>query len=329
MKRPRLLLAEDDEALASLLEEYLLEANYDVTVHRRGDTALESLKQQQFDLVLTDIVMPGADGLTLLRHVVHDDHSDTLVILMTGYSGIENALKFTKQGSVSFGYSIDADKIKFYVKDTGIGIGEKDKKIIFERFSQADNEYTKAGTGTGLGLSIAKGLVELLGGTIWLENTLTEGTTFIFTIPLVSVNQKETYVSIVKEDMIKNNTEEKTILVAEDELTNFIYIREVLKVFNIKIIRAENGQEAVDLFNENKDINLILMDIKMPILNGYEATLEIRKTSTTIPIIAVTAYAMAEDEALAMKAGCNEYISKPVSKGLLYNVIKKYLHLDL
>ncbi|WP_338356649.1 ATP-binding protein [Yeosuana marina] len=241
---------------------------------------------------------------------------------------IENALKFTKQGSVTFGYSIDKDKIKFYVKDTGIGISEKDKKIIFNRFSQVDNEYTKAVTGTGLGLSIAKGLVELLGGNIWVENTLTEGSTFIFTVPFVSDNQKETYVSIVKEDMIKNNTEEKTILVAEDELTNFIYIREVLKVFNIKIIRAENGQEAVDLFKENKDINLILMDIKMPILNGYEATLEIRKTSTTVPIIAITAYAMAEDEALAMKAGCNEYISKPVSKGLLYNVIKKYLHLD-
>lgn len=102
MKRPRLLLAEDDEALASLLEEYLLEANYDVTVHRRGDTALESLKQQQFDLVLTDIVMPGADGLTLLRHVVHDDHSDTLVILMTGYSGIENALHAVEQGAYDF-----------------------------------------------------------------------------------------------------------------------------------------------------------------------------------------------------------------------------------
>ncbi len=242
---------------------------------------------------------------------------------------IENALKFTKQGSVTFGYSIDKDKIKFYVKDTGIGINEKDKKIIFKRFSQADNEYTKAGTGTGLGLSIAKGLVELLGGSIWLENTLKGGATFIFTIPFIAVNQKETYVSMVKEDMFKNNTVEKTILVAEDELTNFIYIREVLKVFNFQIIRAENGQEAVDLFNENKNIDLVLMDIKMPILNGYEATLEIRKANTTIPIIAVTAYAMAEDEALAMKAGCNEYISKPVSKRVLYNVMKKYLHLEL
>ncbi|WP_347239252.1 response regulator [Mariprofundus sp. KV] len=102
MKRPRLLLAEDDEALASLLEEYLLEANYDVTVHRRGDTALEALGQDRFDLVLTDIVMPGADGLTLLRHVVHDELSDTLVILMTGYSGIENALHAVEQGAYDF-----------------------------------------------------------------------------------------------------------------------------------------------------------------------------------------------------------------------------------
>jgi len=101
VSRPRLLLAEDDEALASLLEEYLLEANYDVTVHRRGDTALAALKQDRFDLVLTDIVMPGADGLTLLRHV-HDGLDDTLVILMTGYSGIENALHAVEQGAYDF-----------------------------------------------------------------------------------------------------------------------------------------------------------------------------------------------------------------------------------
>lgn len=121
-----------------------------------------------------------------------------------------------------------------------------------------------------------------------------------------------------------------TVLIVEDEVTNFIYIREVLKAFNLNILHAENGLEAVEMFKENKDtIDLVLMDVKMPIMDGYQATLEIRKINSTIPIIAITAYALVEEETRAMNAGCNQYVSKPVSKNTLNDIILSYLDIQV
>lgn len=281
----------------------------------------------QFSLQIQkkDVTLKFSKGLTDNDSFIKTDKIRLMQVLS---NLIENALKFTKQGSVSFGYTIEDAKIKFYVEDTGIGINPKDQKLIFDRFSQVENDYSKEASGTGLGLAIAKGIVDLFKGEIYLESTIKKGTTFYFTIPYVQEQPNKTYVSMVQKEKPLLEKKGTTILVAEDEITNFIYIREVLKKFDFTIIHAENGKEALRYFKENKDIDLVLMDIKMPIMDGYETTLAIREISSTVPIIAITAYAMAEDESQALAAGCNEYISKPASKQKLYDLIFQYLNIE-
>jgi len=239
---------------------------------------------------------------------------------------IENALKFTQKGLVRFGYTIESDMVQFFIEDSGIGIEEQSKDIIFERFHQGNNQSLKSGKGNGLGLAISKGIVELLGGTIWLEKTSEKGSTFMFTIPFTPVKKNDSLIVEPHPPLKIRDKSHKTILIVEDEVTNFIYLREVLKVFDFKIIHVQNGLEAVEQFTKHKhDIDLVFMDIKMPIMDGYEATINIRKHNKTVPIIAITAYAMEEDENKAMKAGCNHYLSKPVSKQNLYDTILNYL----
>jgi PAS domain S-box-containing protein len=239
---------------------------------------------------------------------------------------IENALKFTEEGSVTFGYEVTSNLLKFHVKDTGIGINDHDKTLIFERFTQVNQNYLKATEGTGLGLAIAKGIIDSFGGTIWVEDNETQGTIINFEIPYLPASiplKKEK--AFLKPINVNSSGYKYKVLVAEDELTNFIFIREVLKHYDVEILHAENGKIAVELFQEHKNIDLVFMDIKMPVMDGYDATLQIRDISSTVPIIAITAYAMAEDETRALKAGCNEYVSKPTSKWLLNNLIGKYL----
>lgn len=236
---------------------------------------------------------------------------------------IENALKFTDEGSITFGYTIESNNMQFFVKDTGMGVEPKYRETIFDRFTQVENEnFTEYGN--GLGLSIAKGLVELLKGEIWIDPNTKKGSKFLFTIPYVPVIQKDSFSSIAKETTADIEIERKTILIVEDENSNFIYLREVLKRLNINILRANNGLEAIKLFKSYPEIDIIFMDIKMPIMDGYQATIEIRKISSTIPIIALTAYAFSEDNSKAMAAGCNEYISKPVSKLKIEELLSTY-----
>lgn len=257
-------------------------------------------------------------------------NTDSLRLFQVLSNLIENALKFTQKGLVRFGYTIESDMLYFFVEDSGMGIEEQSIDIIFERFHQGNNQSLKTGKGNGLGLAISKGIVELLGGTIWLENTSIMGSTFMFTIPFKPVYEADFKIVQPHQPLKIREKNLKTILIVEDEVTNFIYLREVLKVFNFKIIHVPNGLEAVEQFTKHKqDIDLVFMDIKMPIMDGYEATINIRKLNSTIPIIAITAYAMEEDEIKAMKAGCNHYLSKPVSKQSLYDTILNYLAVEV
>jgi PAS domain S-box-containing protein len=239
---------------------------------------------------------------------------------------LENALKFTKEGTVEFGYQSDEKFIQFFVKDSGVGISEKDHQLIFDRFGQSDNELLTVKAGSGLGLSISKGIVEILGGTIWVESENNKGATFYFTIPYCFVTKEST---LIKGDDKNNEIETNptvTILVAEDELSNFYYIEAVLEDYQFNLIHVENGQDAVTAVQSNNTIDLVLMDFNMPIMNGIDATIEIRKTNTNIPIIALTAYAMAEDRDRALLAGCNDYLPKPITRDLLLETINKYIN---
>jgi len=245
---------------------------------------------------------------------------------------IDNAIKFTVVGSIEFGYKIlnDAEHfqnpiIEFFVKDSGKGIDEKYHQLIFERFRKIENHKIKFNNGTGLGLAISKNLIELLGGIIRVESEPSEGSIFYFNIPFVEVSNSIRFSEENLNFAKKNNWKNKLILIAEDELLNFKFLQEIFKKFGAEILRSTNGIETVELCKKHPEISLILMDIRMPELDGFEATRMIRTFRPELPIIAQTAYAMSNKKEECLNAGCNEFISKPTEIKTLLDILNKYL----
>jgi len=239
---------------------------------------------------------------------------------------LNNAIKFTKSGKVVFGNYIEENELIFYVKDSGSGIAENRLKAIFEPFVQADSNINRPYEGSGLGLSIVQSYLELLGGRIWVESTLEKGSTFYFTIPYRKVKPNFIEAKPTEANNYSGNFEKGAkILVAEDDNISFLLIRKILADFQFEIIRAKNGQESVDLFLKKQEVALILMDIKMPLKNGLEATREIREFNQTIPIVAQTAFTQPEDREIAIKAGCTAFISKPIHHKELVQLVEEYL----
>lgn len=237
---------------------------------------------------------------------------------------IDNAVKFTKNGSITCGYGIKEGNVEFFVRDTGSGIDIEKQKLIFEMFSQADTSMTRGYEGSGLGLTIAKGMVTLLGGEIHLNSEKGKGSVFSFTIPYSCPEKPMSIDPGIK--AAKTIPNDKTvILIAEDEELNYLYIQTVLKPSGYHLIHAVNGEEAVNLCRQNPEIALLLMDIKMPVMNGVEATKLIREFRPELPIIATTAYAQTGDEHRFLEVGCNAYIAKPINKKKLLSLIRKYV----
>ncbi|MBN2615407.1 MAG: response regulator [Bacteroidales bacterium] len=238
---------------------------------------------------------------------------------------LNNALKFTPEGSVHFDVSLLGDQLEFSVRDTGIGIPEDRMSTIFDRFVQADLSYSKAYEGSGLGLSIAKAYIDMLEGKIWVDSKPGRGTAFYFSIPYVkadpSQNEEETEFREVKSKKSKSGI----ILVAEDDVISFSFLKHLLNKAGYQLLGATNGKDTVQVCKEHPEISLILMDIKMPGMNGLEATKHIRKFNKEVPIIAQTAYAMEGDHEMVLKAGCNDYISKPIAKLTLLEKIEQLL----
>lgn len=235
---------------------------------------------------------------------------------------INNAIKFTEKGNIEFGFIFpDTDHIEFYVKDTGIGISKDYREIIFERFRQIDESTTKEYSGAGIGLSVAKNLVEMHGGEIWFESTLGKGTTFYLKFP--HEHHFDNLPEIVQLD--NYSWENKLILVAEDKKINYEIIKETLVVTDAELLWAKNGQEALDIIKNRNDIDLILMDIQMPVMDGYETTKRIREFNKDITIIAQTAYALPKDNLKCFDVGCDDYIAKPISLNDFLKKLNKYL----
>jgi hypothetical protein len=249
---------------------------------------------------------------------------------------VKNALKYTETGFVEFGYKYVAEtghalsipqqsNLQFYVKDTGIGIPKDRQEAIFERFVQADIADKMARQGAGLGLSISKAYVEMLRGKIWVESREGIGSTFYFTLPYFSDQKEKAVVKIGVQAITEDNTVGNLkILIAEDDEASSQLISIHVRNFGNEIINIKNGREAVEACRNNPDIDLILMDIQMPELNGYEATRQIRQFNTEVIIIALTAFALAGDREKAIEAGCNDYIAKPINKTELMGLIQKY-----
>ena len=235
---------------------------------------------------------------------------------------IANALKFTEEGQISFGYTLGSQRyVEFFVRDSGIGIPNNKIRMIFDRFGQVDQKQTRQHSGTGLGLPISKSLVNLMGGEMWVESDLGKGTTFFFTLPLVIEKPVQE-----KRILISNKTynwSNKKILVAEDEELNWFFVHEMLRQTGATIHRARDGREVVVLTRELSP-DAILMDLKMPEMNGIEATRKIRGFNDTIPIIAQTANVMTEEKEESLLAGCNHFVTKPLDRTTIMELIDSF-----
>lgn len=239
---------------------------------------------------------------------------------------LSNALKFTKEGYIHFGTELIGDKLQFSVEDSGIGISYENQHRLFGRFQQANDDISRYYGGTGLGLAISKSLVELLGGNIWFRSEPQKGTTFYFTVPYSAISKKNLESRNGAQDRPQLiNIDNSTILVAEDEEINFQFVKEIFEGFAVKIIRAVNGLEAVEYCRNMPDIDIVLMDIKMPLMNGYEALNIIKTFRPGLPVVALTAYAMVEDRDKALEQGCVAYLSKPVKQRDLLQIISRHL----
>lgn len=235
---------------------------------------------------------------------------------------ITNAIKYTESGFIIFGYEVNANlaEIEFTVQDSGIGIPPEHQAKIFDRFHRIENDFTIKAGGLGLGLAISKAYVKMMGGRIMIDSSDSNGTTISFTIPLRYGN------SIPVASQVMAHTVKRldviTILVAEDDNINFLLIQKMLHQNANNIIRAKDGQEAIDICTLREDIDLVLMDIKMPVKDGFTALKEIRAFRPGLPIIAQTAYASSEDEKKILGSGFGGYISKPIKKERLFELIE-------
>ncbi|WP_319503224.1 response regulator [uncultured Draconibacterium sp.] len=277
-----------------------------------------SAQQTQLNKHNINILFPW-DKLDLKKKIRTDKRKLQQILLNL----MSNSLKFTKEGSIECGYTYDENSIEFYVRDTGCGIPKDKYKAVFDRFRQLETTSEMNLRGTGLGLSIAQGLIQLLGGSIWLESEVGKGTTFYFTI---KNHLPQTVTPSVKEQKHSESIkfDHKSVLIVEDDPFNNKYLVEILKSTNMNIKTVENGKDAIDIA-EKEDFDIILMDIRLPDINGYITTKNILQRKPGVKIIAQTAYASADDEIKSYEAGCVDYISKPLNRNKLFNTLSKHL----
>ncbi|MBN2212956.1 MAG: PAS domain S-box protein [Bacteroidales bacterium] len=294
------------------------------------DFSLNALLSQVHTSFQTEQLKKDKSGVKLIvRKAFNNEncfiHADPNRLRQIFTNLIGNAFKFTDQGFIEFGYKKARKKmLQFYVKDTGIGIPADKLKVIFDRFIQADSSSTRKYGGSGLGLAISKGFVELLGGKMWAESKVDEGSTFFFTIPHVP-GKLLTEEEISKRRPKKSyHWEGKVFLIAEDDKFSYKFLESFLKQTKAKVLHAIDGKAAIDICRNN-NIDLVLMDIQMPEMNGLQATEEIKKFKKSLPVIAQTANAITEEKQKCFEAGCDDFITKPVNIAELYSKIDKWL----
>lgn len=297
------------------------DVNVDEALKELHETVNESrsrISKENVDLILNDHL---ADAPFILK-------TDGYRLKQIISNLLDNSVKYTESGIIEFGYDRrpEIGVVEFYVRDTGIGIPKVKQEVIFQRFSKIESDKTKLFRGTGLGLAISKNLVEHLDGSIRVESEPGEGSLFTFTLPLTEkkLNEKKQEKNN-NQEIEEGNIKGITILIAEDEDSNFRYLKMVLEKNNAKVLRAFSGKEAIEICKEMQDLDLVLMDIKMPQVDGLEATSKIKKFRPDLPIIAQTAYAMKNDRKQGFLAGCDDYLSKPIHRKVLLSTISKWL----
>ncbi len=340
-----LLEAEDEEERREFVEvintngQHLLSLINDIIDLSKLEVGMLSVKESEFSLndQLDEVyelfrgnskIVKGRVDLHIHYGLTHDN-GDTIIADQTRLKQIlinllSNAIKFTSTGFVEFGYLVYPENLVFYVKDTGIGIKEEEQEEIFNRFMQSTINHRPEHEGSGLGLAISRAFIQLMGGEIWLESEVDKGSIFSFTIPIKKGNK-----SIFKYHKSENaptnmDWSEKVILIAEDVSTNYLLLKTALKKTGVSLIWAKNGQEALDECKKDQQIDLVLMDLRMPVMDGYEATKQIKQLHPDLPVIAQTSYAMDGDKEASVEAGCNDYLSKPFDLKDLERLIASY-----
>lgn len=256
---------------------------------------------------------------------VIDTDKEKLFAILTNL--IKNAVKYSEKGTIEFGCIRKGKYLEFYVKDTGIGIPPEKHEAIFERFLQADTTENMARQGSGLGLSITKAYVGMLGGKIWFESVPGEGSVFFFTLPYkVGEIDRLEIINVKSLENSKTIYPMLNILIVDDDEPSTILLSTVLKKYARKIEVVNSGLSAVEACRNDKSIDLVLMDIQLPEMDGYEATRKIREFNSEVIIIGQTAFGLTGDRDLAIKSGCNDYISKPILKDQLLSLIFSYFN---
>ena len=315
----------------------IIEDLFNISMIEAGDikVEMEHFSFEKFRNQLNEILfveIKGMDKPNLAVHFspdpLHQDlylFTDQLKLLQIFSNILKNSVKFTQEGSIEYGYTVGNGKeITFFVKDTGIGIAPEIQNIVFEKFRQADETFTRKYGGTGLGLSISKRLTELLNGNIWVESESGKGSTFFFMIPCRDLSwhiSRGTMGDAQVLDFLHN----KTILLVEDEESNFLLIKTIMKHSEATLLWSKNGKEGIEMIDAHDEISLVLMDIKMPVMDGYEATRISKTIRPKLPVIAMTAHALYGDEEKAFESGFDNYIPKPINKNLLFSILEQYL----
>ncbi|RXR18423.1 response regulator [Flavobacterium amnicola] len=274
-------------------------------------------KKIDFKLIKSETVLP------------YNVYTDVVKLKQVLINLLTNSIKFTDHGfiTISYDWSKKKNNIEFTVEDSGLGIEKENQEFIFERFRRVDGDYSIKVGGLGLGLAITKAYVELLGGTISLKSEIGEGSKFKFTLPLMFDKRED--ILLEKIEVAKENVsmqiKDKTILIAEDDNINYLLFEKLMKNTNFTIIRAKDGEEAVELFKKNAAIDLVLMDIKMPKMSGYEALDKIKAINPKMMVIAQTAYSSSDEIEKIRLAGFDSQITKPIDKQKLFDHISASL----
>jgi len=328
------LILNSGNVLISLLDDIMdvsrIEAHQ--VVASKENFRLNELIRELHGFFSTELEVMGKKVLDLSYTLDLDDASsiirtDRVKLRQILVNLLSNALKFTDTGRIEFGYKLQHDQsLLFYVSDTGIGISPEKQKSIFERFVQADNSLSRHFGGSGLGLSICKGFVDLLGGKIWVDSVPNQGAKFYFTLPDINQSGK-TAEKPVKQKLTASdrNWEDKTILIVEDDQINYQLLEVVLKRTGVNLLHAVTGMDAVRLCEEEQHIDLILMDVQLPEMNGFEAIKLIKQGHPDIPIIVQTANSMNEEKNRADEAGCQGFMTKPISLNKFMSEVDKFM----
>jgi PAS domain S-box-containing protein len=298
---------------------------------RKEDFCVNKVIEELYDIYEPQSKMEGRNLSLQMHKSLRDDeaviYSDKRYLHQILANLIDNALKFTKEGEILIGYNAKRNGIEFFVKDSGKGIPPELLDKIFEPFRQGEEVLARKHHGTGLGLTIAKNYAELLGGYMWTESELNRGTTFYLTLPY-SENAKVPEGHLMAAAETDYQWRNKKFLIVEDNNISFMLLENLLEETGVKILRAETAQQSIDIVKANNDLDLVLMDVRLPDFTGWEAAKIIKKDNPGLPIIAQTANANSEDKIKTFQAGCEAYLTKPIIKKEFYDTIKKCLEKD-